>query len=86
MRVKYSNQKQLLSCSNMDFNLSLNVKYYEQESGQQLFLFDPVDVFNFRGCSYITSYYFGPFWTPSPPLIIKNHILVYPPVPPLLMM
>ena len=31
----------------MDFNLSLNVKYYEQESGQQLFLFDPVDVFNF---------------------------------------
>ena len=47
MRVKYSNQKQIISCSNEDFKLSLNVRFYEQDSGQQLFLFDPVDVFNF---------------------------------------
>ena len=47
MRIKYSNQKQILSCSNEDFKLSLNVRFYEQDSGQQLFLFDPTDLFNF---------------------------------------
>ena len=47
MRVKYSNQKQIISCSNEDFKLSLNVRFYEQDSGQQLFLFDPKDLFDF---------------------------------------
>ena len=47
MRIKYSNQKQILSCSNEDFKLSLNVRFYEQDSGQQLFLFDPKDLFDF---------------------------------------
>ena len=35
-----------------------------------------------RGCSYITSYYFEPFWTPSPPYHQKSYFGL-PPYPPL---
>ena len=35
-----------------------------------------------RGCSLMTSLYFGPFWTSPSPHVTKNHFLEDPPVPP----